>query len=148
MSDFNSFYELFNKIEEDMLSVVNNELKEETEETLHGFSKDIGEMYPNKTWENRYDRNPDDESAFENRRNIVSDLYKNKNEITLETYNIAKGEMYDSDFYLDEIIESGEGYQFGTPPPRPVVGMTQEIIDIKANDIIKNGLKNRGWNIE
>ena len=148
MSDFNSFYELFNKIEEDMLNVVNNELKEETEETLHEFSKDIGEMYPNKTWENRYDRNPDDESAFENRRNIVSDLYKNKNEITLETYNIAKGEIYDSDFYLDEIIESGEGYQFGTPPPRPVVGMTQEIIDIKANDIIKNGLKNRGWNVE
>ena len=148
MSDFNSFYELFNKIEEDMLSVVNNELKEETEETLHEFSKDIGEMYPNKTWENRHDRNPDDESAFENRRNIVSDLYKNKNEITLETYNIAKGEMYDSDFYLDEIIESGEGYQFGNPPPRPVVGMTQEIIDIKANDIINNGLKNRGWNIE
>ena len=148
MSDFNSFYELFNKIEEDMLNVVNNELKEETEETLHEFSKDIGEMYPNKTWENRYDRNPDDESAFENRRNIVSDLYKNKNEITLETYNIAKGEIYDSDFYLDEIIESGEGYQFGTPPPRPVVGMTQEIIDIKANDIINNGLKNRGWNIE
>ena len=148
MSDFNSFDELFYKLEEDMLSVVNNELKEETEETLHGFSKDIGEMYPNKTWENRYDRNPDDESAFENRRNIVSDLYKNKNEITLETYNIAKGEMYDSDFYLDEIIESGEGYQFGTPPPRPVVGMTQEIIDIKANDIINNGLKNRGWNIE
>ena len=148
MSDFNSFDELFDKLEEDMLSVVNNELKEETEETLHWFSKDIGEMYPNKTWENRYDRNPDDENAFENRRNIVSDLYKNKNEITLETYNIAKGEMYDSDFYLDEIIESGEGYQFGTPPPRPVVGMTQEIIDIKANDIINNGLKNRGWNIE
>ena len=148
MSDFNSFYELFNKIEEDMLNVVNNELKEETEETLHEFSKDIGEMYPNKTWENRYDRNPDDESAFENRRNIVSDLYKNKNEITLETYNIAKGEIYDSDFYLDEIIESGEGYQFGTPPPRPVVGMTQEIIDIKANDIINNGLKRRGWSVE
>ena len=148
MSDFNSFDELFDKLEEDMLSVVNNELKEETEETLRGFSKDIGEMYPNKTWENRYDRNPDDENAFETRRNIVSDLYKNKNEITLETYNIAKGEMYDSDFYLDEIIESGEGYQFGTPPPRPVVGMTQEIIDIKANDIINNGLKRRGWNIE
>ena len=105
-------------------------------------------MYPNKTWENRYDRNPDDENAFENRRNIVSDLYKNKNEITLETYNIAKGEIYDSDFYLDEIIESGEGYQYGNPPPRPVVGMTQEIIDIKANDIINNGLKRRGWNIE
>ena len=148
MSDFNSFDELFDKLEEDMLSVVNNELKEETEETLHEFSKDIGEMYPNKTWENRYDRNPDDESAFENRRNIVSDLYKNRNEITLETYNVAKGEIFDSDFYLDEIIESGEGYQFGTPPPRPVVGMTQEIIDIKANDIINNGLKNRGWNIE
>ena len=148
MSDFNSLDELLDKLEEDMLSVVNNELKEETEETLHEFSKDIGEMYPNKTWENRYDRNPDDESAFENRRNIVSDLYKNKNEITLETYNIAKGEIYNSDFYLDEIIESGEGYQFGTPPPRPVVSMTQEIIDIKANDIIKNGLKNRGWNFE
>ena len=82
MSDFNSFDELFDKLEEDMLSVVNNELKEETEETLHWFSKDIGEMYPNKTWENRYDRNPDDENAFENRRNIVSDLYKNKKEIT------------------------------------------------------------------
>ena len=38
MSDFNSFDELFDKLEEDMLSVVNNELKEETEETLHGFS--------------------------------------------------------------------------------------------------------------
>ena len=148
MSDFNSFDELFDKLEEDMLSVVNNELKEETEETLHEFSKDIGEMYPNKTWENRYDRNPDDESAFENRRNIVSDLYKNRNEITLETYNVAKGEIFDSDFYLDEIIESGEGYQYGNPPPRPVVGMTQEIIDIKANDIINNGLKRRGWNIE
>ena len=148
MSDFNSFDELFDKLEEDMLSVVNNELKEETEETLHSLSKDIGEMYPNKTWENRYDRNPNDEDAFENRRNIVSDLYKDRNEITLETYNIAKGEMFDSDFYLDEIIESGEGYQYGNPPPRPVVGMTQEIIDIKANDIIKNGLKNRGWNIE
>ena len=92
MSDFNSFDELFDKLEEDMLSVVNNELKEETEETLHGFSKDIGEMYPNKTWENRYDRNPNDEDAFENRRNIVSDLYKDRNEITLETYNIAKGD--------------------------------------------------------
>ena len=148
MSDFNSFDELFDKLEEDMLSVVNNELKEETEETLHSLSKDIGEMYPNKTWENRYDRNPNDEDAFENRRNIVSDLYKDRNEITLETYNIAKGEMFDSDFYLDEIIESGEGYQYGNPPPRPVVGMTQEIIDIKANDIINNGLKRRGWNIE
>ena len=148
MSDFNSFDELFDKLEEDMLSVVNNELKEETEETLHGFSKDIGEMYPNKTGENRYDRNPDDENAFENRRNIVRDLYKNRNEITLETYNVAKGEIFDSDFYLDEIIESGEGYQYGNPPPRPVVGMTQEIIDIKANDIINNGLKRRGWNIE
>ena len=30
MSDFNSFDELFDKLEEDMLSVVNNELKEET----------------------------------------------------------------------------------------------------------------------
>ena len=145
---YNSFEDLIKDIKNDSLSIMDNEVRIETEETLHEFSKDIADMYPEKTWIDRYERNPNDEDAFENRKNIVSDVYSDGDMINIETYNIAKGEIYDTDKYLDEIIETGEGYQFGDPPPRPVVQMTQSIIDMIAENIIKKGFKNRGWDIK
>lgn len=146
--DFDDFDELLDEIEEDLTDIMSNQIKEETEETLHEYSRKIGDMYPEKTWENRYDRNPNDENAFENKANIISEINNNNGEIVLKTYNIARGEIYDRDKTLDDIIETGIGYQFGHPPERPVVAMTQEEIDEKIEDEISKGLNNKGWNIK
>lgn len=145
---YNSFEEALDDLFKDVKGAMVIDVKDKSEKTLHEYSERIGEMYTEKTWEDRYDRNPNDENAFENEHNIITDIVEDKNEITLNTHNIAKGEIYDKDIFLDEIIETGKGYEYGNPPPRPVVQMTQEDMDEKLESIINNSLKRKGWDIK
>ena len=91
-----------------------------------------------ETWLSRGDRG---EPSFEGGQYINTDIEKNGNETIIETRNYAKGELYNRGDYLDEIIQTGEGYQFGNMGARPFIEEAREKANSKIINILDKHLK-------
>lgn len=126
-------------------SCFKNEVKKESEETLYDYTSSIKDMYDGG-WEDRYQLGIS--GAFEDRESIDSTIIREGNNIELTTYNTAKGELFDNGVNLSDIIETGQGYQWGNAPARPVFEMAEREMEVKIEDIIKKGLKKRGWDVK
>ena len=91
-----------------------------------------------ETWLSRGDRG---EPSFVGGQYINTDIEKNGNETIIETKNYAKGELYNRGDYLDEIIQTGEGYQFGNMGARPFIEEAREKANSKIINILDKHLK-------
>ena len=91
-----------------------------------------------ESWQSRGDRG---EPSFEGGEYINTDIEKNGNETIIETRNYAKGELYNRGDYLDEIIQTGEGYQFGNMGARPFIEEAREKANSKIINILDKHLK-------
>lgn len=127
----------------DIESCFENEVREESEETLYGYTSTIKDMYDGG-WEDRHQLGI--KGAFEDRQSISSSVIREGNNIELTTFNTAKGELFDDN--LSEIIETGKGYQWGNAPARPVFEMAQQEMDLKVENVIKKSMKKRGWEVK
>ena len=127
----------------DIESCFENEVREESEETLYGYTSTIKDMYDGG-WKDRYQMGI--KGAFEDRQSISSSVIREDNNIELTTFNTAKGELFDDN--LSEIIETGQGYQWGNAPARPVFEMAQQEMDLKVEDVVKKAMKRRGWEVK
>ena len=129
--DFNSFLKAIENDFEKVYAEIGNVQHEE----LTNASSSIK---MSESWQSRGDRG---EPSFEGGEYINTDIEKNGNETIIETKNYAKGELYNRYDYLDEIIETGEGYQFGTMGARPFIEEAREKANSKIISILDKHLK-------
>lgn len=133
----------------DLVDVFVNDVAPSVEDVVNKKSQGIYNMYDN-TFPNRYEQKK--AGSFGDVNVIHSEIITNSNGIEIEVTNDSKGSLYDIGDYLDEIIESGDGYQFSreTVPARPVYEPALEEIEETQliERILENKLKQKGYDFK
>lgn len=142
---FSSIAKLMEQLKYDIAVSVNKELSEVIIDVYEDKIDEVVYSHPSAGY-----RRYDSKGGFADRDNISKDLKIDKNIVRLDIRNDAKGSYKDKENYLDEIIESGEGYQYGDIPARPVMRETIEYIE-GTNlifDVLKVSLNSKGYNVK
>ena len=150
MSDFNSFDELFDKLEEDII--------EETPKIIKSNYREIAERSYDL-----YDPKNDNTSryrlglsgSFADEINYIMEIEKYKNHIDFSMFNdrtsdCGCGYCTSHDTHLDYFVDEGvAGHGEGDITPKHVTQDVQMYLDSKYfEDDLSLSLKRRGWNIE
>ena len=99
----------------------------------------IDDIELSRTWNSRSDRN--ESGAFKDPNMTISFIEKNGNNYDITAKNVAVGELYDRESFLTPIIESGEGYEFGTMGARPFLDDVQQEVNKEVINILDKHLK-------
>ena len=99
----------------------------------------IDDIELSDSWQSRSDRN--EAGAFKDPNMTISFVEKNGNTYDITAKNVAVGELYDRESFLSPIIESGEGYEFGTMGARPFLDDVQDEVNKDIINILDKHLK-------
>lgn len=123
---FNSLDALLNDIQKD----INKAIPEIVSKSDDAFREASSKIPTSDDWVSRYDKN-DGNPSFEGGEYVDSDVYIDNDVISIYTTNKIYGELYDRNTLLIDIIESGEGYEFGRweGVERPVTSVAYDILE-------------------
>lgn len=144
---------IIDEIIEDIESIAVNEvaqkMKEIEQEVIY---EEVYKAYLPTSYKRRYESN-----GLSDMDNMELEHKTDKNGITLELYNMTKGnERYKKhDEYISDIIETGEGYRYvGNGDnmferPRPFQAVAENILveTDEIIDVIYEGLEKRGYGL-
>ena len=149
MDGYDDIDDLINDLEDDVLRITENEIREELIDIIHKKSKNIYALYDNNR-PNRYDRGV--KGSFGGDIDVIEvKSKKNRNSISITGLNNAKGEGFDKNEYLDYYIHEAI-YQFasGDVPKRPVMDWVLDYLEKSdvIEKIIDYELSKLGYEIE
>ena len=130
--DLNSFLKAVEKDIEEACVEIGNVAQEKLQSA-------IDDIELSDSWQSRSDRN--EAGAFKDPNMTISYVEKNGNSYDITAKNVAVGELYDRESFLTPIIESGEGYEFGTMGARPFLDDVQQEVNKEVINILDKHLK-------
>ena len=149
MMAYKGLKDLYSDFVDDIMVVGYEKVGNEVKKILHEESVDIYNQY-DSTYPNRFFSG--ESGSFGDEESIVLTPTPRKNAVSFQVTNDAKGSLYDRDKYLDNIIATGEGYQFARRPipERPFVDNTNERLENEniVESVFSLEMKKRGWNIK
>ena len=134
-----------NELEEDIIYSINDDLIPRIKHELNEQSKTIYERYKPKMYRRRYE-----DGGFADIDNIECIVTGNINDgININARNVTKGNKdylngKNANKYIDEYIESGNGYDFEYAQPRPFYEDALDELD-DCDEILINSLKSKGY---
>ena len=131
--DLNSFLKAVEKDIEEACVEIGNVAQEKLQSA-------IDDIELSDTWSSRSDRN--EPGAFKDPNMTISYIEKNGNTYDITAKNVAVGELYDRESFLSPIIESGEGYEFGTMGARPFLDDVQDEVNKEIINILDKHVNN------
>lgn len=141
---FNNISQLMKKLEYDLAVSLNKDVADEVIEVYQKHIEDDVYSYPSEGYR-RYDQN----GGFADPTNIEKALDIKGSRVSLEIKNNAKARGENRGEYLDEIIEYGEKYSYGSIGARPVAENTIEEIENTGlvEEVLKSSLKRKGYDV-
>ena len=139
------------------LQALLNEIKMDLEQSMVNVANEVVEVYQEHIEEDVYNayytdsyRRYNKTGGFADPNMIDKKIVSNGNGIELIIKNESKARGLEAGQYLDEIIEEGQPYAYGTAGARPAYALTD--LELNSSNIVENTLevemRKRGWDLK